>query len=356
MIPIFIVSNRGYSGKNFIAIGIVSKLLELGVSVGYMKPICKTPVKVGNDFFDADAIFIKNALSLPEPMNVISPFTLSYETQLFHPKGKPMSAVKQIVSAINSMKHKDYVVISGPADLFEGTMLEIDCMSIIKDINAFVVAVEPWRGIISMDSIYGIQKLIGNRFIGGVFNKVPLNILSYVNESVKPFMENKGIRIMGTFPKDKLLESVTIRHLIEALNGGILCGEEKLDEFIDNFMIGAMDVDNALKYFSKVSDKAVITGANRTDIQLAAIETSTKCLVLTGGLYTNEFVLDRARSRGVAIIAVQEDTFTTVDKIENILTKTRIREKGKIERAKELFNSGFDFRRFMEAIKELSKN
>jgi BioD-like phosphotransacetylase family protein len=352
MIPIFIASNRGYSGKNFIAIGIVSKLMELGYGVGYMKPISKTPVKKGDDIFDADAIFIKKALSLSQSMNIISPFALSYETQILQFKDKSKSPKEQIMKAFNSMKNKDYLVISGPADLLEGAMLDIDSISMIKDMKAFVIIVEAWRGIISMDSIYGMQRLVGDRFIGGVFNKIPLNILSYVNESVKPFMENRGVRILGVFPKDKLLESVTIRHVIEALNGGMLCGEERLDELIDNFMIGAMDVDNALRYFSKVPNKVVITGANRTDIQLAAIETSTKCLILTGGLYTNEFVMERARNKGVAIIAVEDDTFTTVDKIENILSKTRIREKGKIERVKELFNSDFDFNRFMEALKK----
>lgn len=351
MIPVFIASNRGYSGKNFIAIGIVNKLMELGYNVGYMKPISKTPIKQGDDFFDADAIFIKKALSLPEPMNVISPFSLSHETQIPQIKNKQKNAVKKIMSAFNSIKNKDYLIISGPADLLEGAMLDIDTLSMVRDMKASVIMVEAWRGIISMDSIYGMKKLIGDRFIGGVFNKLPLNILPYVKETVKPLMESRGVKILGSFHKDKLLESVTIRHIIEALNGGILCGEEKLDEFIDNFMIGAMDVDNALRYFSKVSDKAVITGANRTDIQLAAIETSTKCLILTGGLYTNEFVIERARSKDVAIIAVQEDTFTTVDKIENILSKTRIRERGKIERVKELFNSEFDFPRFMEALK-----
>lgn len=351
MIPIFIASNTGYSGKNFIAIGIVSKLKELGYNVGYMKPISKTSIKEGKDIFDADAIFIKKALSLSEPMNVISPFALSYETQIVQLRDKIKSANKRIMNAFSFMKDKDYLVISGPADLFEGSMLDIDALTLINEMKAYVIMVEVWKGVTSMDAVYGVQRLIGDRFIGGVFNKVPMNILPYVKESVKPFMEKKGTKIFGVFHKDKFLESVTIRHIIEALNGGILCGEERLDELISNFMIGAMDVDNALRYFSKVPDKAVITGANRTDIQLAAIETSTKCIILTGGLYTNEFVLERASAKGVAIIAVQDDTFSAVDKLENILSKTRIREQGKIDRVKELSNQEFDFKRLMKSLK-----
>ncbi|MCX8031265.1 MAG: phosphotransacetylase family protein [Thermodesulfovibrionales bacterium] len=351
MIPLFIISNRGYSGKNFIAIGILSKLIELGYNVGYMKPISKTAVKEGKEVFDADAIFIKKSFSLAEPLNIISPFAMSYETQIVQLRDKVKNANKKILDAFYFMKDKDFIVISGPADIFEGSILNIDALSLIKEMQAYVIFVEQWKGVTSMDALYGIQRLVGNRYLGGVFNKVPSNILPYVKDSVKPFMEKKGIKIFGVFPKDKFLESVTIRHIIEALNGGILCGEDKLDELINNFMIGAMDVDNALRYFSRVHDKVVITGANRTDIQLAAIETSTKCIILTGGLYTNEFVLERAQEKGVAIIAVQDDTFTAVDKIETILSRTRIREKGKLEKAKELFNQEFDFKRLIKCFK-----
>ncbi|MCX7913794.1 MAG: DRTGG domain-containing protein [Thermodesulfovibrionales bacterium] len=351
MIPVFITSNSGFSGKNFIAIGLTSKLIELGYNVGYMKPISKTSIKEGKDFYDADAIFIKKALSLAEPMNLISPFALSYETQIVQLRDKVKLAHKRIMDAFNSMKDKDFLIISGPGDIFEGSLLDVDALSLINEMQAYVIFVEAWKGVTSMDAVYGMQKLVKDRYIGAVFNKVPTNIFPYVKDSVKPFMEKRGTKIFGVFYKDKLLESVTIRHIIEALNGGILCGEDKLDELISNFMIGAMDVASALKYFSKVPDKVVITGANRADIQLAAIETSTKCIILTGGLYTNEFVLERAMAKGVAIIAVQDDTFTAVDKIENILSKTRIREKGKIERAKKLFDEEFDLNRFLKSIK-----
>ena len=43
--------------------------------------------------------------------------------------------------------------------------------------------------------------------------------------------------------------------------------------------IGAMDVDSALSYFRRTPNKAVITGAHRTDIQLVAMETLTKCIL-----------------------------------------------------------------------------
>lgn len=48
---------------------------------------------------------------------------------------------------------------------------------------------------------------------------------------------------------------------------------------VEHLMIGAMDVDSALTYFRRKPNKAVITGGDRPDIQLAALETSTKCTI-----------------------------------------------------------------------------
>lgn len=350
MNPIFIASNRSHTGKTFLALGLALKLIEDGYKVGYIKPVGKMPVKKGHEIFDADAIFIKDALSLPDDLSVISPFVFSYEQQnlLFEDKIKDVK--KRIMDALNTQKDKDFVIIGGAGDIFEGAVLDIDAMSLIKEINARVLFVESWRGDSSIDTLFGSYKLLDKRFAGGVLNKVPVNALAHVKETVKPFIEKRGIPVLGVFPKDSLLESISIRHLNETLNGRVLCCEDRLDEFVENYSIGAMDVDSALSYFSRIPNKAVITGAHRSDIQLAAMETSTKCIILTGGLYTNDVVIGKAQVKGIPIISVAEDTFTTIDRIEAVMGKARIREKEKIERAKELVGMEFDMKSFLEIL------
>lgn len=351
MIPIFIASTRSSSGKTFIALGLAMKLIEQGYKVGYIKPIGKTPVKKGPDVFDADAIFIKEALSLPDGLDVISPFVLSYETQNLIFQGKVKDTRKQIMTAFKSLKNKDFVLVGGGADLFDGAILNINTLSLLEDMKARALVVESWAGDVSADSLYGVSQLFGEKFLCGIINKVPANSADYVKKTVKPFLEKKGLKIFGIFKKDSILESFTIRQLNDVLNGKVLCCGDRLDEFVENFSIGAMDVDSALSYFRRIPNKAVITGAHRSDIQLAAMETSTKCIILTGGLYTNDVVIGKAQSKGIPIISVTEDTFTTVNRIETIMGKTRLRGKGKIARAKELIDTEFDIKRFLKALK-----
>jgi BioD-like phosphotransacetylase family protein len=350
MIPVFIVSNRSYSGKTFIALGLGLALREQGYRVGYMKPIGKTPVKKDGNVYDADAVFIKEALSLPDALDIISPLVLTYEIQNLILQGKVKDAKKKILGAYRSLGKKDFVIIGGGADLFDGALLHINALSLIAEMKAHALIVESWMGDGSMDSLVGASRLLGKNGAGGVINRVPVSAFGHVSETVKPFMEKKGVKIFGIFKRDSLLESLTIRQLIEILHGKVLCSEDRLDEFVENFSIGAMDVDSALKYFRRIPNKAVITGAHRSDIQLAAIETSTKCIILTGGLYTNDVIIGKAEAKGIPIISVAEDTFATVDRIEAIMGKTRIADKVKIERAKDLIRTGFDLKRFLKTV------
>jgi BioD-like phosphotransacetylase family protein len=171
-----------------------------------------------------------------------------------------------------------------------------------------------------------------------------------VKDTVRPFLEKKGVKVFGVFAKDRALDAISVRQLNYILNGQVLCCEDKLDEFVENFSVGAMDVDSALNYFRRTPNKAVITGAHRSDIQLAAMETSTRCIILTGGITTNAVVIGKAQTKGVPIISVADDTFTTIDKIEGSMGKTSIREKRKVERVKELMDIEFDMKRFLKTL------
>jgi BioD-like phosphotransacetylase family protein len=351
MIPIFIASNTGYAGRTFLALGLGMKLVEQGYKVGYLKPVGRTPVKRGAAVYDADAIFIKETLGLGDPLEVISPFVRTYESQTLLFEGGLADVKGRVLAAFKTLQHKDFVIIAGAGDLFEGSLLGINALSLLDDMKAFLLMVEPWRDESSADSLFGASRLLGERFCGGVINKVPLNAVGYVNETVRPFLEKKGVRIFGVFPKDRALEAVSVRQLNEILNGKVLCCEDRLDEYVENFSIGAMDVDSALSYFRRTPNKAVITGAHRSDIQLAAMETSTTCIILTGGLPTNDVVIGKAQSKGIPIISIADDTFTAIDRIEGGMGKTNIREKRKAERVRALMNREFDMALLLKTLK-----
>ena len=210
MIPIFIVSNRSYSGKTFLALGLSLILAQQGYTVGYIKPIGRTPVKKGTNVYDADAVFIKEALSLPDPLDIISPFVLTYEAQNRILQRKIGDMRKRILGSFRSLRDRDFVIIGGGADLFDGALLQVNVLSLLEGMKAYAIIAESWMGEISMESLFGASMLLGENCAGGVINRVPVNALGHVKDTVKPFMEKKGVKIFGIFQKDSLLESLTV--------------------------------------------------------------------------------------------------------------------------------------------------
>jgi BioD-like phosphotransacetylase family protein len=176
-----------------------------------------------------------------------------------------------------------------------------------------------------------------------VFNRVQPVREKFVRETVIPFFDSRGIRVLGVIPPDPVLGSVSVRTLADALSASVVFGGEAIGKaMIERFCVGAMDVENALRVFRRISRKAVVTGGYRTDIMLAALETDTVCLVLTGGMAPNELIQARAREKGVAILTVAEDTMATVERFENLIGHLRIREPEKVRRGIELVRSSVD--------------
>ena len=144
-------------------------------------------------------------------------------------------------------------------------------------------------------------------------------------------------------PDDSVLGAVPISELVEALDGKVLCGGDMLDGLVEHFSIGAMNPDAALRFFQRVPNKAVITGGDRADIQLAALQTSTRCLIFTGDLYPNERILMRAEELGVPVILVPHDTSTTAEICEELHGHLSLHSERKIARASELIEECMDW-------------
>jgi BioD-like phosphotransacetylase family protein len=96
-------------------------------------------------------------------------------------------------------------------------------------------------------------------------------------------------------------------------------------------MVGAMCLDPAPAYFGRKEAKAVITRRDRPDILLGALQTPTRCLVLTGGGdKIDPYVLRGADDKGVAVLVVEQDTPATLERLEACLLGVRFRQEKKL--------------------------
>jgi BioD-like phosphotransacetylase family protein len=76
---------------------------------------------------------------------------------------------------------------------------------------------------------------------------------------------------------------------------------------------------------------AVVTGGDRADIQLAALETSTQCLILTGRIPPSSTILSRAEDLEIPVLSVDLDTLSTVEIIDRAFGQVRLHEPIKVQ-------------------------
>jgi len=194
----------------------------------------------------------------------------------------------------------------------------------------------------SASGISPVSKELGQRLLGVVINLVPPAKMEAVQQDIKPLFQNAGIKVLGTLPQVRSLLGITVGELSEALDGEIVSGQEKADDLVENVMLGAMTPDSGLDYFNRKINKAAIIRGTRADMQLAALETSTKCLVLTSNIKPLPPVASHAEDKDVPVIVVSQDTSGAVAGIEEALAKARFNNLQKLQDFEDVLDSYFE--------------
>jgi BioD-like phosphotransacetylase family protein len=326
MIEAFIGSTTKYAGKTVAALGILDYLKGRGLKIGYFKPIGKNFTLKDGRKVEEDALLIKEHFSLEDDLSMICPFYLDYEDYINLALGKLGDAGDKIFKAYNMLKKgKDAVLVGGGQDLADGSSVGASNAHFIERFNMPVILIDsPIWGEVNLDNIIALRERLKDKLIGLILNNIPAERVDLVGKYFVPFLENRGIKVWGLIPVNPKLSSISVSEMRDVLGGQIICREDKREELVENFMVGAMNVEGALRYFRSQKNKAVITGGDRADIQLAALETPTKVLILTGSMHPSSSVITAAQERGVPIMVVGDDTLTVVNRIEAAVRKVNV--------------------------------
>jgi BioD-like phosphotransacetylase family protein len=345
MHTLYITSMETFSGKTALCIGLGNKFRRDGFAIGYMKPVSTTARKVAGRVADEDAQFIKETFDLAEPLQAIAPIALMPQVVESILTGEEdTDFVARLREAYAKVAQgKDVVILEGGAQCMEGSVVGLSAPLVAKLLEARELVVIKYTSDLVVDDALGAKVLFGDSMIGIVINAVPRQRMGFVQEMVKPYLEERGVKVFAVLPQERLLMSISVGQLADCLGAEVVCCTEASDELVEYLMVGAMTVDSALTYFRRKPNKAVITGGDRSDIQLAALETSTKCLILTGNLYPSPLIVGRAEEVGVPVILAKQDTLTTVEIVERFFGKTRLHQDKKVQRFQEMLDERFDF-------------
>jgi uncharacterized protein len=354
MIPLLFSSNQPFSGKSSLCVGIGSILKGMGLKVGYMKPMGTLPVKVDDVITDEDAHYISQIFGMKNDLADISPVILSEDSYRNFLQSDNFSSIflEKINKAFNNIKQdQDVVLLEGTKSIEDGLSLGISSREICNKIKAKTIVIfKYWPEIIDQALFY--KEYLNGNFGGIIINLIPEESTEYVKDFILPYLSNKKINVFGCVTSDKVLSSVSIKEMARHLDGKILSAKDKIDELVETFMLGAMGQEQALKFFRMKANKAVITGGDRADIQLAALETNTRCLILTGNFQPSSVVLGRAEEIGVPIILVKYETLATVEKLNEIIGHSGFNEFKKIDKIIQITKEFID----IEGLLKLTKS
>lgn len=313
-------SGKAGGGKTATALGIGMKLQEQGLKISYFKPFGfrKGTVKTEDD----DVLLMREVFKLPFASDVLSPVIVSgqYLTGIFLKEGGNILA--KIDQAYNRCRAGcDVMLIDGSVAPYVGFNQGLDDFSLAEHLGAAVIHIVKAEDDFEFDQSLLHLELWSCRsvsVIGCIFNNISRAQWDKTRGIYKLILEQKKVRVLGVVPRRVEIAAPTVAEFYNALHGEILAAPGQMNRLVEEVVIGTMTIESALGYLRRAPNKALITGGDRSDMALTALETSTSVIIFTGGLYPDVRVLARAEEKGVPVILVHEDTYTTVENLHSV--------------------------------------
>lgn len=349
MVCIYLTSEVGLSGLHTLCIGLGQRFREENLEVGYIKPLGHRYFSEEGRVTDEDAAFMRHTLELQEDLDDICPVVLTPQlvnSAYMEGAAGMLERVKKAFGRVSA--GKDVVIAQGAYTSLQGRFMGLSAYQLAPVFGARVILVERFDDAFLGDNVLAAKDDFCENLIGVIYNIIPHNRESFVSEILAPSLEKAGIPVLGQVPADRLLSSINIGDLAELLDGRVLSGEDHLDNLVEDIVVGAMSQEHALSVFRKYRNLCVVTGGDRSDIQLAAMEAKARCLILSGNLYPSSIVLGKAEELGIPVIIVGTDTFTTAERADMIIRSARTHEAKKLVRLRELIECCVDIPRIRE--------
>lgn len=353
MKSLYVTSVERFSGKTATCLALGRRFQADGYRVGYFKPLSLQPWRVAGRVADEDAAFVKEVLGLAAEPWELSPVVVTPDFLRAHLRGEMKSNLMQKVEAACQavFAGEDIMLLEGGGSLREGYVVGLPTPLVAARCGSNALALVKYRDEVRLlDDSLAAHTRLGQALCGIIINRVPANAVQFVSEVAAPYLEKQGIAVLGVLPEVHQLEALTVSELVEALKAEVLTKQFHPEAMVETLTVGAETAEASLSRFRKQTNKAVVTGGDRVDIQLAALETSTVCLILTGNLHPSPLIIKQADEFGVDVLLVETNTLETVEAIERIFGKTRLGQPAKLHRFEALLAEYVDLERLYRAL------
>ncbi len=353
-VTLLLGSCEAFSGKSALVLGLARQLRSRGVPIRYGKPLATSLEEAGDEgpLLDDDVRFLGDFFDLPPEALLPSLCAQGEESTRRQLLTGACVAADNAIGSLTSLigAAPGVTLLEAAGSLSEGRLFGLCLQQLARGLGAPVLLAHAWEDSCSVDPLLEAREVLGEHLLGVVLNNVPADQFTAMADEVVPALDRLGMPVYGVLPRSPLLRSVTVGELVNRLRARVLCCADRGDLLVETLSIGAMNVNSAMEVFRRMRNMAVVTGADRTDIQLAALEASTQCLILTGAAEPLPQLVNRAQELDVPLLKVEHDTLTTVAAVEKAFGHVRLHEAVKATYACRMVAEHCDFAPLFERL------
>jgi BioD-like phosphotransacetylase family protein len=266
--------------------------------------------------------------------------------------------VRKIQKAFDRVAwEKDFVLCEGSGHAGVGSVFDLSNAQVAKILKAKVIIVTQGGIGKPIDEVSLNQALFekeGVEIIGVILNKVLPDKVDYVREFAQRGLKRKGLELLGVVPHQRMLSSPTVSLIHEELKTEMLNDCEHVRNLVENVVVGAMAVQNAMSYFKP--GVLLITPGDREDMILAAASVTSidgpplAGIVLTGNFRPGADVLKVIRRLQFPVLLAKDDSYAVASKVHDLTVKTSPYDTQKISLIRDIIAEHVDVQKILKSL------
>jgi len=357
---VFIAATRQNDGKTTASLGLLAALQNVFPRIGYIKPVGQRFVEIEEQKIDEDTILMDRVYRLNCPLVDMSPIAVEPDfTRKYLESSNYDVLVRRIQTAFDRVAwEKDFVLCEGSGHAGVGSVFDLSNARVARVLGAKVVIVTQGGIGKPIDEVSLNQALFekeGVEIIGVILNKVLGKKIDYITDFARRGLKRKGLELLGVVPHQPILSQPTMDLVREELNAEALNATDGYHNSVEEVLIGAMGVQNAMHLFKK--GVLIITPGDREDIILAVATTLSgeHDSGLAGMILTRNLKPSAASQRVISkmpfpVLSVAWDSYDVASKVHDLTVKTRPDDAQKISLIRDLIAQHVDVDKILNAL------
>ena len=356
---IFVAATRMNDGKTTTCLGLTAALQAMGLHVGYIKPIAQRVVMSGDDQVDEDTLLIDGLFDLNVPIAAMSPvaigpdFTKQY---LENPEEIGPQLKDRICRAFDRTAYgKDIVVVEGSGHAGVGSVFgasNADNARVLGSKAIIVAAGGIGKPIDEIALNKALFDKAGVEVVGAILNKVMPDKVDFIRDFAGRGLRRMGVPLLGVVPLQETLVYPNLDQVADETKARWIHQPAGLRR-VRRVVIGAMSARRSAEYL-RVPGTLVIVPGDREDLLEAFIAgAGTQPLsgvFFSNGLLPDEGIIRRLKEAGIAMAAVEAESFAVTARINNMTVKTMRQDADKIPIIRKMISESVDIPALLRAL------